>query len=99
VSPSEDLQPPRRECRLRVEDRYGAITDDLWSALTDPGRLASYGDGDCDGTVLVLEGTPEVGHPADKRAAIALSVVFPQNTWLLAQVYDHLESINSNWLE
>ncbi len=27
---------------VRIEDRYGTGTDDLWSALTDPGRLASW---------------------------------------------------------
>ena len=27
---------------VRIQDRYGTGTDDLWSALTDPGRLASW---------------------------------------------------------
>jgi uncharacterized protein YndB with AHSA1/START domain len=27
---------------VRIEDRYGTGIDDLWSALTDPGRLASW---------------------------------------------------------
>src|SRR5689334_23090387 len=27
---------------VRIEDRYGAGIDDQWSALTDPGRLASW---------------------------------------------------------
>lgn len=27
---------------VRVEDRYGTDIDDLWSALTDPGRLARW---------------------------------------------------------
>jgi uncharacterized protein YndB with AHSA1/START domain len=27
---------------VRIEDRYDAGIDDLWSALTDPGRLASW---------------------------------------------------------
>ena len=27
---------------VRVEERYGASIDDLWSALTDPGRLAAW---------------------------------------------------------
>ena len=27
---------------LRIEDRYDADIDDLWSALTDPGRLARW---------------------------------------------------------
>ena len=34
---------------VRIEDRYGTGIDDLWSALTDPGRLASwYGQVDGD---------------------------------------------------
>lgn len=34
---------------VRIEDRYDADVDDLWSALTDPGRLASwYGQVDGD---------------------------------------------------
>jgi uncharacterized protein YndB with AHSA1/START domain len=27
---------------VRIEDRYGTGIDELWSALTDPGRLASW---------------------------------------------------------
>src|SRR6266581_7762868 len=27
---------------VRIEDRYGTDIDDLWSALTDPGRLARW---------------------------------------------------------
>jgi hypothetical protein len=27
---------------VRIEDRYDTDIDDLWSALTDPGRLASW---------------------------------------------------------
>jgi uncharacterized protein YndB with AHSA1/START domain len=27
---------------VRIEDRYGTGIEDLWSALTDPGRLASW---------------------------------------------------------
>src|SRR6478752_322661 len=27
---------------VRIEDRYGTGIDDLWSALTDPGRLARW---------------------------------------------------------
>src|SRR5882672_5657549 len=27
---------------VRIEDRYDAGIDDLWSALTDPGRLARW---------------------------------------------------------
>ena len=27
---------------VRIEDRYGTSIDDLWSALTDPGRLTSW---------------------------------------------------------
>ena len=27
---------------VRIEDHYGSAIDDLWSALTDPGRLASW---------------------------------------------------------
>jgi uncharacterized protein YndB with AHSA1/START domain len=27
---------------MRVEDRYDTSIDDLWSALTDPGRLAGW---------------------------------------------------------
>jgi uncharacterized protein YndB with AHSA1/START domain len=27
---------------VRIEDRYGTGIDDLWSALTDPGRLAAW---------------------------------------------------------
>jgi uncharacterized protein YndB with AHSA1/START domain len=34
---------------VRIEDRYGTGIDDLWSALTDPGRLARwYGQVDGD---------------------------------------------------
>ena len=27
---------------MRIEDRYDTSIDDLWSALTDPGRLAGW---------------------------------------------------------
>jgi uncharacterized protein YndB with AHSA1/START domain len=27
---------------MRIEDRYDTDIDDLWSALTDPGRLARW---------------------------------------------------------
>ena len=27
---------------VRMEDRFGTDIDDLWSALTDPGRLARW---------------------------------------------------------
>lgn len=27
---------------VRIEDRYGTTIEDLWSALTDPGRLADW---------------------------------------------------------
>ena len=27
---------------VRLEDRYGTDIDDLWSAITDPGRLARW---------------------------------------------------------
>jgi uncharacterized protein YndB with AHSA1/START domain len=34
---------------VRIEDRYGTTIDDLWEALTDPGRLAGwYGQVDGD---------------------------------------------------
>jgi len=30
---------------VRIEDRYGTGIDDLWSALTDPSRLANFAEG------------------------------------------------------
>jgi uncharacterized protein YndB with AHSA1/START domain len=33
---------------VRIEDRYDTDIDDLWSALTDPGRLARW-HGEVDG--------------------------------------------------
>jgi hypothetical protein len=41
---------------VRVEDRFDTDIDDLWSALTDPRRLAGWiGEVEGDQTILVVE--------------------------------------------
>ena len=70
---------------VRIEDRYDTDIDDLWSAITDPGRLARWfgqveGDLRPGGAVnLSLDGVSRIGQLALDQAHGGLERLLPAN--------------------
>ena len=56
---------------VRIEDRFDTNVDDLWSALTDPRRLARW-IGDVEGDLRLGGEFRFASLPADRRAPGAL---------------------------
>jgi uncharacterized protein YndB with AHSA1/START domain len=58
------LRSVDRKGTVRMEDRYDTNIDDLWSAITDPSRLARW-LGDIDGELRL--GGPSPGEDQGRR--------------------------------
>ena len=61
---------------VRLEDRFDSDVDDLWSALTDPGRLARW-LGEFEGDLRQGGEFRALTSPADGRAPVAWTCATP----------------------
>jgi uncharacterized protein YndB with AHSA1/START domain len=52
---------------VRMEDRFDTHIDDVWSALTDPGRLARW-LGEVEGDLHLAVSSAHTSSPADGKA-------------------------------
>ena len=63
---------------VRLEDRFDTDVDDLWSALTDPRRLARW-LGEVDGDLREVVSSAHATSPAAGRAPVAWTCASPRS--------------------